>query len=103
MKIDPYILSQAAQLFNLHVSDLRPLGGMEGMALEFKRDGDAYVLKITHSAATLLPAADPEPDSRPYSPNTTRPRSSTSQRKLVPPASTSNTPEPQSAEITGLE
>ena len=47
MKIDPQILTQAAQLFNLHVSDLRPLGGMEGMALEFKRDGNAYVLKIT--------------------------------------------------------
>jgi len=47
MKIDPQILSQAAQLFDLHVSDLRPLGGMEGMALEFKRDGSAFVLKIT--------------------------------------------------------
>lgn len=47
MKIDPQILSQAAGHFNLQVSDLRPLGGMEGMALEFKRDGDAYVLKIT--------------------------------------------------------
>lgn len=47
MKIDPQILTKAAQLFNLHVSDLRPLGGMEGMALEFKRDGYAHVLKIT--------------------------------------------------------
>jgi Ser/Thr protein kinase RdoA (MazF antagonist) len=47
MKIDPQILSQAAQLVNLHVSDLRPLGGMEGMALEFNRDGMPYVLKIT--------------------------------------------------------
>jgi Ser/Thr protein kinase RdoA (MazF antagonist) len=47
MKIDPKILGQAAQLFNLHVSDLRPLGGMEGMALEFNRNGIPYVLKIT--------------------------------------------------------
>jgi Ser/Thr protein kinase RdoA (MazF antagonist) len=47
MKIDPHILSQAAQLFDLHVSDLKPLGGMEGMALEFKRDSVSYVLKIT--------------------------------------------------------
>jgi Ser/Thr protein kinase RdoA (MazF antagonist) len=47
MKIDPQILSQAAGLFDLHVSDLRPLGGMEGMALEFQRDGGAFVLKIT--------------------------------------------------------
>ena len=47
MKIDPQILSQAAELFDLHVSDLRPLGGMEGMALEFKRGGESFVLKIT--------------------------------------------------------
>jgi Ser/Thr protein kinase RdoA (MazF antagonist) len=47
MKIDPQILSQAAQLFKLQVSDLRPLGGMEGMALEFIRAGTPYVLKIT--------------------------------------------------------
>ena len=47
MKIDPQILSQAALLFNLHVSDLRPLGGMEGMALEFNRHGLPFVLKIT--------------------------------------------------------
>ena len=50
MNIDPYILSQAAQRFDLHVSDLHPLGGMEGMALEFKRDGGTYVLKITPKA-----------------------------------------------------
>jgi Ser/Thr protein kinase RdoA (MazF antagonist) len=47
MNIDPQILSQAAKLFKLHVSDLRPLGGMEGMALEYKRNGSTYVLKIT--------------------------------------------------------
>jgi len=47
MKIDPKILAKATQHFNLQVSDLRPLGGMEGMALEFKRDGAAFVLKIT--------------------------------------------------------
>jgi Ser/Thr protein kinase RdoA (MazF antagonist) len=47
MKIDPHILSKAAQHFDLHVSDLRPLGGMEGMALEFKQGGNSYVLKIT--------------------------------------------------------
>lgn len=47
MKIDPPILSEAAKLFGLKISDLRPLGGQEGMALEFYRDGIPFVLKIT--------------------------------------------------------
>jgi Ser/Thr protein kinase RdoA (MazF antagonist) len=47
MKIDPTILSEAAKLYDLSISDLHPLGGMEGMALEFKRDHKDYVLKIT--------------------------------------------------------
>lgn len=47
MKIDPTILSDSAKLFDLRISDLRPLGGQEGMALEFNRGGRPYVLKIT--------------------------------------------------------
>jgi amicoumacin kinase len=47
MKIDPKILSTAARLYGLELSGLRPLGGMEGMALEFKRGDGMYVLKIT--------------------------------------------------------
>jgi Ser/Thr protein kinase RdoA (MazF antagonist) len=47
MKIDPQIISQAAEKFDLKISDLNPLGGMEGMALAFKRSRDDYVLKIT--------------------------------------------------------
>jgi Ser/Thr protein kinase RdoA (MazF antagonist) len=47
MKIEPKILSKAAQLYNLSISDLRLLGGMEGMALEFRQGERDYVLKIT--------------------------------------------------------
>lgn len=47
MKIDPHILSEAAKIFDLGISELHPLGGQEGMALEFKRGGTPYVLKIT--------------------------------------------------------
>ncbi len=47
MKIDPQILAKAAKLYDLGISGLRPLGGMEGMALEFRRDDEAFVLKIT--------------------------------------------------------
>jgi Ser/Thr protein kinase RdoA (MazF antagonist) len=61
MKIDPKILSQAAQFYGIKISDLRVLGGMdgikisdlrvlggmEGMALEYKQDNIPYVLKIT--------------------------------------------------------
>lgn len=49
MKIDPHILSQAAQRFDLELSSLRPLGGMEGMALAYKRGDASYVLKVTPS------------------------------------------------------
>ena len=47
MKIDPIILAQAAQLYDLDLSCLHPLGGMEGMALAFTRDDHDYVLKVT--------------------------------------------------------
>lgn len=47
MKIDPRILSEAAKLFDLQISELRPLGGQEGMALEFQRADSQYILKIT--------------------------------------------------------
>ncbi len=47
MKIDPKILSEAARSFGLELSGLRPLGGMEGMALEYQQDGRGYVLKVT--------------------------------------------------------
>ena len=47
MKIDPHILSEAALCFGLDLSNLRPLGGMEGMALEYRRDDGDYVLKVT--------------------------------------------------------
>jgi Ser/Thr protein kinase RdoA (MazF antagonist) len=47
VKVDPKILTKAAEIFDLHVGDLRPLGGQEGMALEFKRDDQTYILKIT--------------------------------------------------------
>jgi Ser/Thr protein kinase RdoA (MazF antagonist) len=47
MRIDPQILAEAANRFGLELSSLRPLGGMEGMALEFKRGDSLFVLKIT--------------------------------------------------------
>jgi len=47
MKIEPHILSEAARCFGLELSSLRPLGGMEGMALEYQREGRTYVLKVT--------------------------------------------------------
>ncbi|KPL07246.1 hypothetical protein AMJ86_05075 [bacterium SM23_57] len=47
MKIDPHILSEASRSFGLELSGLRPLGGMEGMALEYKQGGRKYVLKVT--------------------------------------------------------
>lgn len=47
MKIDPHILSEAAHCFGLELANLRPLGGMEGLALEYKRGDQAFVLKVT--------------------------------------------------------
>ena len=47
MKIDPNILSQAAGCFGIELSGLRPLGGMEGMALEYIQGNTRYVLKVT--------------------------------------------------------
>jgi len=47
MKIESKIISEAARLFHLSLSDLRPMGGMEGMALEFSQGGKNYVLKVT--------------------------------------------------------
>jgi Ser/Thr protein kinase RdoA (MazF antagonist) len=47
MRIDPHILSEASSSFGLELSALRPLGGMEGMALEYTRGGRNYVLKVT--------------------------------------------------------
>ena len=46
MKLDPQTLSIAAQSFGVELSALRPLGGMDGLACEYERDGFAYVLKI---------------------------------------------------------
>jgi Ser/Thr protein kinase RdoA (MazF antagonist) len=47
MRINPQILSEAAKSFDLELSSLHPLGGMEGMALEYRLDGGDYVLKVT--------------------------------------------------------
>jgi len=47
MKIDPNILSKAAKTFGESLSSLRPLGGMEGMALEYTHKDSSYVLKVT--------------------------------------------------------
>jgi Ser/Thr protein kinase RdoA (MazF antagonist) len=46
MKIDPLILAKAASCFGIKLSGLRPLGGMEGMALEYKRGEIFNVLKV---------------------------------------------------------
>jgi Ser/Thr protein kinase RdoA (MazF antagonist) len=47
MRINPNILTEAAKRFELELADLRPLGGMEGMAMEFKHGDRAFVLKVT--------------------------------------------------------
>jgi Ser/Thr protein kinase RdoA (MazF antagonist) len=47
MKINPSTLRQAAKKFNLELSELKPLGGMEGMALAYKRGDSSYVLKVS--------------------------------------------------------
>lgn len=47
MKIDPHILTEAAKTFGVALSGLRPLGGMEGMALEYSLEDTSYVLKVT--------------------------------------------------------
>jgi Ser/Thr protein kinase RdoA (MazF antagonist) len=47
MKIDPDILSEAARSFGQELTNLRPLGGMEGMALEYRQDDREFVLKVT--------------------------------------------------------
>jgi len=47
MKIDPLIIAKAAASFGIEISGLRPLGGMEGMALEYKHEDNTFVLKVT--------------------------------------------------------
>ena len=47
MKIDPPILQVAAKMYALELSELQPLGGMEGMALAYERGGSSFVLKVT--------------------------------------------------------
>ena len=47
MKIDPKILSAAANRFGIELSALRPLGGMEGLACEYKQGDQSFVLKVT--------------------------------------------------------
>ncbi len=47
MKIDPQILSQAAQCFGIELPSLQPLGGMDGMALAYRQGNRGYVLKVT--------------------------------------------------------
>jgi Ser/Thr protein kinase RdoA (MazF antagonist) len=47
MRIDPHILSEAAKTFGIGLSSLRPLGGVEGMALEYTHEDRSYVLKVT--------------------------------------------------------
>lgn len=49
MKLTPKTLSAAAQSFGIGISALRPLGGMEGLACEFKRRNKLYVLKIVRA------------------------------------------------------
>jgi Ser/Thr protein kinase RdoA (MazF antagonist) len=46
MKIDPPILAQAAKTFALELSALRPIGGMDGMALDYSKGNKNYVLKV---------------------------------------------------------
>lgn len=47
MKIDPQILSRAAQSFGIDLSSLNPLGGMDGMALAYNQGDGEYVLKVS--------------------------------------------------------
>jgi len=47
VKIDPKILSLAAKQFGVELPKLHPLGGMEGMALEYRLGNQHYVLKVT--------------------------------------------------------
>ena len=54
MKIDPQILSKAAHLYGLDLPGLRPLGGMEGMALAYNQDDRDYVLKVTPKGVNNL-------------------------------------------------
>ncbi len=46
MNIKDNVLAQAASLFGVNGSALRLLGGLEGLAYEFERDGSQFVLKI---------------------------------------------------------
>jgi Ser/Thr protein kinase RdoA (MazF antagonist) len=55
MNIDPKILSTAANRFGIELSAIRPLGGMEGLACEYKQGGCHFVLKVT-------PGAKDDPD-----------------------------------------
>ena len=49
MKLTPKTLSAAAQSFGIGISALRPLGGMEGLACEFKQGNIFFVLKIVRA------------------------------------------------------
>jgi Ser/Thr protein kinase RdoA (MazF antagonist) len=46
MKINPPILREAARKYHLELSELQPLGGMDGMALACNRGDSSFVLKV---------------------------------------------------------
>jgi Ser/Thr protein kinase RdoA (MazF antagonist) len=55
MNISETVVAQAAYLFGTQLNRLQLLGGMDGLAYAFERDGQGYVLKVTP-----LPADRPE-------------------------------------------
>ena len=58
MKIDPPILVKAAKKYGFELSELKPLGGMEGMALASRRKDGNFVLKITPKKSGITGVQD---------------------------------------------
>ena len=46
MQLNPRTLSAVAQSFGVSIAALRPLGGMDGLACEYKQGDQSFVLKI---------------------------------------------------------
>ena len=54
MRLTPKTLSAAAQSFEVELSALRPLGGMEGLACEYRTGDSLNVLKIIRAESDDL-------------------------------------------------
>jgi amicoumacin kinase len=60
MQIPDAVIAAGAALFGLTTADLRLLGGMEGAAYEFSRDGRPFVLKIAPTPTEQVAKLDAE-------------------------------------------